>query len=64
MTLFKYVTENFFLSDGQFKDEFPTNYLSHVDKYRLAVKKSCMLFRKIKEYQEKKATGSSVGLFS
>ncbi|KAI5753506.1 hypothetical protein M8J77_000787 [Diaphorina citri] len=56
--------ETFFLSDSQFLDKIPTDYLSHKEKYQIAVKKSCMLFRKIKEYQEKKGTGTSVALFS
>uniref|UniRef100_A0A8D8RJH7 Acyl-coenzyme A oxidase n=2 Tax=Cacopsylla melanoneura TaxID=428564 RepID=A0A8D8RJH7_9HEMI len=56
--------ENFFLSDGQFLDKIPADYLSHKEKYEIAVEKSCMLFRKIKEYQERKGTGSSVSLFS
>ncbi|XP_046383473.1 probable peroxisomal acyl-coenzyme A oxidase 1 [Ischnura elegans] len=43
--------ETYFLSDAELQDNVPDHYLSHADKYRNAVRKSCIIFRKIKELQ-------------
>ncbi|XP_025203617.1 probable peroxisomal acyl-coenzyme A oxidase 1 [Melanaphis sacchari] len=40
---------DFFLSDPQFKDEVPLEYLSHQEQYEQAIRKSCILYKKIKE---------------
>jgi hypothetical protein len=44
--------ENFFISDPRFKDEVPMEYLSHKERYEHAVRKSCILFKKVKEWQQ------------
>nr|BAN20496.1 acyl-CoA oxidase [Riptortus pedestris] len=53
----------FFVKDPDFKDKIPVEYLSYTDRYREAVRKSCLMFYKIKDYQEKKKSGSSVELY-
>ncbi|XP_050434903.1 probable peroxisomal acyl-coenzyme A oxidase 1 [Adelges cooleyi] len=45
--------ESFFLSDPRFKDEVPMEYLSHKERYEHAVRKSCVLLKKIAEWQQR-----------
>ncbi|KAE9532033.1 hypothetical protein AGLY_010235 [Aphis glycines] len=42
----------FFLSDPRFKDEVPVTYLSHQEHYEQAIRKSCIFYKKIKEWEE------------
>lgn len=46
-----HVLENYFLSDPQFKSEVPLEYLSHKEKYEEAVRKACILFKKMQQIQ-------------
>lgn len=38
-------------------DAVPSVYLSHKEKYELAVKKACLLFKMIRKLQEEENTG-------
>lgn len=44
--------EKFFLEDPRLKSPVPTEYLSHKEKYEEAVRKACILFKKVQELQE------------
>jgi len=46
------ILANFFLDDPQFKDEVPLEYLSHQQHYEQAVRKACIMFKKIKQWEE------------
>lgn len=50
--------EQFFLTDPRLKDEVPIEYLSHQEHYEQSIRKSCLLYSKIKEWQE--ISGSSI----
>lgn len=54
---------NFFVKDPDFQDKVPMEYLSYVDRYQESVRKSCLMFYKIKEYNEKMKRGSTVDLY-
>lgn len=43
--------ESFFLDDPELKYQTPPDYLSHKEKYEEAIKKSCVIFRKVRELQ-------------
>ncbi|CAH1980508.1 unnamed protein product [Acanthoscelides obtectus] len=43
--------EDFFLSDPELKSKVPLEYLSHKEKYEEAVRKACLLFRKVIQLQ-------------
>lgn len=53
----------FFVHDPTFKDIVPHEYLSHVERYEESIRKSCLLFYKINEWQEIKKSGGSVDLY-
>lgn len=46
------ILANFFLSDPRFKDEVPVTYLSHQEHYEQAIRKACIFYKKIKEWEE------------
>lgn len=48
---FKLIAENFFLSDPDLKSDVPLEYLSHKQKYEEAVRKACILFKKVQQLQ-------------
>lgn len=54
----------FFAKDPRIQDEVPIEYLSYKERYQEAVKKSCIIFEKLNEWEQKKNTGSSVDLFN
>ncbi|XP_034937330.1 probable peroxisomal acyl-coenzyme A oxidase 1 [Chelonus insularis] len=45
-------TEEYFLSDPELKDDIPASYLSHKEVYENAIRKGCILLRKIQYLQE------------
>lgn len=47
-----YLLEEFFLTDPRLKDEVPVEYLSHQEHYEQALRKSCIMYSKMKEWQE------------
>ncbi|XP_073958416.1 acyl-coenzyme A oxidase 1-like [Choristoneura fumiferana] len=49
--------EEMVLKEGIHIEEVPSVYLSHKDKYELAVKKACYLFKMIRRLQEEENTG-------
>ncbi|XP_047985323.1 probable peroxisomal acyl-coenzyme A oxidase 1 [Leguminivora glycinivorella] len=49
--------EEMVLKEGIHLDEVPSEYLSHKEKYELAVKKACYLFKMIRRLQEEENTG-------
>ncbi|CAG4983896.1 unnamed protein product [Colias eurytheme] len=49
--------EDVVLKEGIHKEPVPAIYLSHKDKYELAVKKSCALFQMIRRLQEEENAG-------
>ncbi|CAH0562111.1 unnamed protein product [Brassicogethes aeneus] len=51
-TLERHSREHFFLDDPELRSKIPLEYLSHKEKYEEAVRKSCILFRKVQELQE------------
>jgi len=51
--------EAFFLSDPRLKDDTPMEYLSHKERYEHAVRKSCIMFKKVNEWQQKDESGSN-----
>lgn len=55
----KNILESFFLSDQDLKDEIPMEYLSHKERYEQAVRKSCILFKKVNEWQQIDSTSSN-----
>lgn len=50
--------ESFFLSDPSLLDDVPMEYLSHKERYEHAVRKSCLLFKKVEEWQTIDQNGS------
>lgn len=57
---FFYSIENFFLSDPEMKDKVPFSYLSHKEKYEEAIRKSVLVFKKIKQLQEQGRGGVDI----
>ncbi|RZF45952.1 hypothetical protein LSTR_LSTR008329 [Laodelphax striatellus] len=56
--------EDFFLSDPELNDIGAAGeYTSHVEKYQEAIRKSCILFKKIQDWQSYKNCGSSVDMY-
>ncbi|XP_053613248.1 probable peroxisomal acyl-coenzyme A oxidase 1 [Plodia interpunctella] len=49
--------EDLLLKEGIHLEEVPSEYLSHKEKYELAVKKACLLFKVIRRMQEEESTG-------
>ncbi|XP_037968819.2 probable peroxisomal acyl-coenzyme A oxidase 1 [Plutella xylostella] len=49
--------EEVVLNEGIHLEEVPSEYLSHKEKYELAVKKACKLFKLIRRLQEEENTG-------
>lgn len=49
---YNYFTEQFFLTDPELKDTVPNEYLSHKEKYEVAVRKACLIMKKIREFSE------------
>jgi len=47
------------LADSSLKDDIPMEYLSHKERYEHAVRKSCILFKKINEWQQNDDSGSN-----
>lgn len=45
------------LKEGIHHEDIPSEYLSHKEKYELAVKKACLLFKLIRRWQEEENTG-------
>lgn len=45
------------LKAGIHAEEVPAEYLSHKEKYELAVKKACLLFKLIRRLQEEENAG-------
>lgn len=50
-------SENFFLSDPELKDSVSISYLSHKEKYEEAIRKSILVFKKIRVLQEQGKDG-------
>lgn len=44
--------ETFFLNDPRLKDSVPIEYYSHQKHYEQAIRKTCIMFKKIKEWEE------------
>jgi hypothetical protein len=44
-------SESFFLEDPELQSKVPLEYLSHKEKYEEAVRKACIIFRKVQELQ-------------
>ncbi|XP_055310444.1 probable peroxisomal acyl-coenzyme A oxidase 1 [Sitodiplosis mosellana] len=53
----KRAREDFFLNDPELQDETPPSYLSHKELYEYAIRKSTIVFRKIKQLQEEGKDG-------
>uniref|UniRef100_A0A6M2DSR8 Acyl-coenzyme A oxidase n=1 Tax=Xenopsylla cheopis TaxID=163159 RepID=A0A6M2DSR8_XENCH len=51
-TFEKHAREQFFLTDPELKDTVPNEYLSHKEKYEVAVRKACLIMKKIREFSE------------
>lgn len=51
------IAESFFLNDPEFDDEIPPAYLSHKEIYEYAIRKSTIIFRKIRQLQEEGKDG-------
>ncbi|KAJ8983313.1 hypothetical protein NQ317_010851 [Molorchus minor] len=49
--------ESFFLDDADLKTEVPIEYLSHKEKYEEAVRKACIVFRKVQQLQNEGKAG-------
>ncbi|KAJ0182752.1 hypothetical protein K1T71_002121 [Dendrolimus kikuchii] len=49
--------EETILKEGIHEDEVPTEYLSHKEKYEVAVKKACLLFKLMRRLQEEENNG-------
>lgn len=46
------------------KDEVPMEYLSHKERYEHAVRKSCILFKKVNEWQQSdESTSNSMEIY-
>jgi acyl-CoA oxidase len=52
--------ENFFLSDPELKDNVSISYLSHKEKYEEAIRKSTLVFKKIRKLQEEGRDGVEI----
>jgi hypothetical protein len=46
-------SEHYFLSDPELMDTIPQAYLSHKEKYEQAVRKACLLFKKVTLLRDK-----------
>lgn len=57
------ISEEFFLNDPELKSKVPSEYLSHKEKYQEAVRKSCILFKKISELQNSGNTGGGLKVY-
>lgn len=55
--LYLFFLEDFFLNDPELQDETPPAYLSHKELYEYAIRKSTIIFRKIKQLQEEGKDG-------
>lgn len=53
--------ENFFLSDPELQDNVAVSYMSHKEKYEEAIRKSTLVFRKIRDLQAQGRDG--VGIY-
>ncbi|XP_014241830.1 probable peroxisomal acyl-coenzyme A oxidase 1 [Cimex lectularius] len=53
----------FFVKDPLLHDKVPPEYLSYVERYEEAIRKSCLMVGKINEWIDLKKTGSSVELY-
>lgn len=51
LNLWKF-SEDFFLNDPELRSDIPTEYLSHKEKYEEAIRRACIIFRKVQELQE------------
>lgn len=49
--------EQFFLNDPELNYKVPPEYLSHKEKYEEAVRKTCLIFKKVQELQEQGKAG-------
>lgn len=49
--MFNIDIESFFLDDTEFESKVPLEYLSHKEKYEDAIRKACIIFRKVQELQ-------------
>lgn len=58
-----FFSENFFLNIPELHDKVPTEYLSHKEKYQQAVRKACILFEKINEYQNTSDSPGGVNMY-
>lgn len=52
-----FILEEMVLKEGIHNEEVPSEYLSHKEKYELAVKKACLLFKMIRRLQDEENTG-------
>jgi hypothetical protein len=48
---FSLFQNHFFLEDPELQSKVPLEYLSHKEKYEEAVRKACIIFRKVQELQ-------------
>nr|XP_018909347.1 PREDICTED: probable peroxisomal acyl-coenzyme A oxidase 1 [Bemisia tabaci] len=55
--------EKFFLDDPELQEKIPSEYLSHKEKYQEALRRSCLLFKKIKEWSDTTGCGSQMDTF-
>lgn len=44
--------EKYFLEDPELRSKVPLEYLSHKEKYEEAVRKACLLFKKVQQLQQ------------
>lgn len=49
--------EDFFLNDPELQDEIPPSYLSHKELYEYAIRKSTIVFKKIRQLQNEGKDG-------
>ncbi|XP_051159281.1 probable peroxisomal acyl-coenzyme A oxidase 1 isoform X1 [Leptopilina boulardi] len=56
-------TENFFLKDPELRMKLSPKYLSHKEVYEDAVKKSCLILKKVKEFQDT-GRGGDINIYS
>lgn len=52
--------EKFFLSDPELKDSVSISYMSHKEKYEESIRKSTLVFRKIRELQAEGRDGVEI----
>lgn len=57
MVSVSFCLEESILSEGIHLETVPSEYLSHKEKYELAVEKACKLFKLIRRMQEEENTG-------